>query len=88
MFDFLILLLILEKLDVKVKLFWNKNIFLMVNNYFYDLNVILENLMWLFNNNGMVVVVIGDSKYVDVKIDIVKIICEFVKKIGFIVREI
>ncbi|HCC1216022.1 TPA: DNA methylase N-4/N-6, partial [Salmonella enterica subsp. enterica serovar Paratyphi C] len=77
----------LEKLDAKVKLLWNKNIPSMVNNYFYDLNVILENSMRLLNNNGMAVVVIGDSKYVDVKIDTVKITCELAKKIGFTVRE-
>lgn len=70
----------LEKLDAKVKLLWNKNIPSMVNNYFYDLNVILENSMRLLNNNGMAVVVIGDSKYVDVKIDTVKITCELAKK--------
>lgn len=83
----LTLLSTLEKLDAKVKLLWNKNIPSMVNNYFYDLNVILENSMRLLNNNGMAVVVIGDSKYVDVKIDTVKITCELAKKIGFTIRE-
>lgn len=77
----------LESLDDKVKLLWNKNIPSMVNNYFYDLNVILENSMRLLNNNGMAVIVIGDSKYVDIKIDTAKITCELARNIGFTIRE-
>lgn len=79
--------LTMQLLNNRVDLLWNKNIPAMVANYFYDLNTILENSMRLLEEKGMAVIVIGDSKYADIKIDTAKIVCELAVQLGFTIRE-
>lgn len=79
--------LTMQLLNSKIDLLWNKNIPAMVVNYFYDINTILENSMRLLEEKGMAVIVIGDSKYADIKIDTAKIVCELALQLGFTIRE-
>lgn len=78
----------LEKLDSKRKELWNKNIPDMISYYFHDINVIMTESMRVLENNGMAVIVIGDSRYSDIKIDTTKITCELAKEIGFTIKDL
>ncbi|HBE9180655.1 TPA: DNA methylase N-4/N-6 [Serratia fonticola] len=78
----------LESLETKRKDLWNKNIPDMVGNYFHDINTILLESMRLLEHGGMAVIVIGDSKYADIKIDTTKITNELAKNIGFNIKEL
>lgn len=78
----------LNKLDGKRKELWNKNIPDMISYYFHDINVIMTESMRVLENNGMAVIVIGDSRYSDIKIDTTKITCELAKEIGFTIKDL
>lgn len=78
----------LDKLDGKRKELWNKNIPDMISYYFHDINLIMTESMRILENNGMAVIVIGDSRYSDIKIDTTKITCELAKEIGFTIKDL
>lgn len=73
----------LDTLDSKKEQLWNKNIPSMVGSYFFDIEKILKESYRILNEGGMTVIVIGDSRYVDVKIDTAKITKEISKSIGY-----
>ncbi|MEB2702629.1 DNA methyltransferase [Citrobacter koseri] len=78
----------LDRLDGKRKELWNKNIPDMISYYFHDINIIMTESMRVLENNGMAVIVIGDSRYSDIKIDTTKITCELAKEIGFTIKDL
>lgn len=62
---------------------WNKNIPEMVCSYFSDIEKILRESYRILPKSGMAVIVIGDSKYQNIKIDTKKITTEIANEIGF-----
>lgn len=73
----------IELLEFNKDKLWNKNIPTMVGSYFFDLEKILKESYRVLNDGGMAVMVIGDSRYADIKIDTAKITKEICKTIGF-----
>lgn len=61
---------------------WNKNIPDMVGSYFRDIETILVESQRILNPGGMVGIVIGDSRYANIKIDTAKITKEICRNIG------
>jgi hypothetical protein len=62
---------------------WDKNIPDMVRAYFDDLITILTVLHGKIANDGSVMMVVGDSRYAGVSIDVGRILVELARKIGF-----
>lgn len=62
---------------------WNKNIPDMVHAYFDDLVAILTALHCKIATDGSVMMVVGDSRYAGVSIDVGRIIVELAREIGF-----
>lgn len=73
----------LEKLEAQKDILWNSDIPSMVGSYFRDLENILIDCLRLLTSNGKVIMVVGDSRYSDVRIDVAKIISELASNIGF-----
>lgn len=66
---------------------WNKNIPDMVGSYFKDIESVLLESKRILNPGGMVGIVIGDSRYANIKIDTAKITKEICKNIGLKFKE-
>lgn len=62
---------------------WSAYIPEMVGAYFRDLECVLEHSRRLLSNNGKVMMVVGDSRYANVRIDVSKILAELARGIGF-----
>lgn len=77
----------LEKLEnVRAEL-WNKNIPDMVGSYFRDIETILFESKRILNPGGMVGIVIGDSRYANIKIDTASITKEICKNLNLKFKE-
>lgn len=61
---------------------WNRNIPDMIRAYFSDMVVVLEQARRLLSDRGRIVMVVGDSRYAGVKIDVARIITELVADTG------
>lgn len=72
----------LGKLESVRKELWNKNIPDMVGSYFRDIESILLESKRILSPGGMVGIVIGDSRYANIKIDTAKITKDICKNIG------
>jgi hypothetical protein len=67
---------------------WNKNIPLMINNYFFEFEIILKNIFSLMSKNGVCVIVVGNSSYDNIAIPVDEILCDIANKIGYVSAEI
>ena len=67
---------------------WNKNIPLMINNYFFEFEIILNKIFTLLTKNGSCVIVVGNSSYDNVAIPVDEILCDIAIKIGYASTEI
>ncbi len=62
---------------------WDKNIPLMVGSYFRDIEVVLTQCHRLLTERGKVMMVVGDSRYAGVRIEVATIIAEIARSMGF-----
>lgn len=62
---------------------WNNNIPAMVGAYFHDIEMVLAQCHRLLAKKGKVMMVVGDSRYANVRIEVAVIIAEIAKSIGF-----
>lgn len=62
---------------------WNPHIPAMLTAYFVDLTEILSTSHSILNENGRVVLVVGDSRYAGVLVDVVAIVRELLPDLGF-----
>ncbi len=70
---------------------WAATIPAMVGSYFRDIEMVLTQSHRLLTERGKVIMVVGDSRYADVKIDVAGIIAELARAIGYskvITREV
>ncbi|WP_236701272.1 site-specific DNA-methyltransferase [Thalassomonas viridans] len=77
----------LNKLDSVRHQLWNKNIPDMVGSYFRDIESILIESHRVLTPGGMVGIVIGDSRYANIKIDTARITKEITDNIGLVFKE-
>jgi len=77
----------LERLNNVRGELWNKQIPDMVGSYFSDIEAILSESKRLLSTGGMVGIVIGDSRYANIKIDTAKITKEISEKLGLSFKE-
>ncbi len=73
----------LAKLEICRDALWDKNIPEMVASYFRDLELIITECRRLITERGKVMLVVGDSRYSGVLIDVAKILAELSTAIGF-----
>ncbi len=62
---------------------WDDNIPDMVGAYFGDMEIILKQCHRLLSARGKVMMVVGDSRYASIKIDVARILAELAKEAGF-----
>ncbi|WP_345861177.1 DNA methylase N-4/N-6 [Shewanella algae] len=77
----------LEKLNCVKDQLWSKQIPNMIGSYFGDIEAILRESQRILPVGGMVGIVIGDSRYANVKIDAGQITKEISKNLGFSFKE-
>ncbi len=62
---------------------WDESIPAMVGAYFRDLERVLEQCQRLLKPSGKVMMVVGDSRYANVRIEVAKILAELARDMGF-----
>src|SRR3546814_4762285 len=75
--------LTLDALHMQSAKFWDKNIPAMVDAYFRDLERVLKQCQRLLKPSGMVMMVVGDSRYANVCIEVAEILAELARNVGF-----
>lgn len=81
----------LEALNHQREQLWDADIPAMVGAYFHDLECILEQCMRILTRRGKIMMVVGDSRYVNVRIEVAAILAELAEDMGFgrvITREV
>lgn len=73
----------LEKLTSQRAQLWDGNIPAMVGSYFRDIEKVLLECHRLLAQRGKAMMVVGDSRYADTRIEVAAIIAEIAKEIGF-----
>ncbi len=73
----------IEALNQQKERLWDSNIPAMVGAYFRDLEIVLEQCQRLLAPSGKVMMVVGDSRYANVRIDVANIIGEIATAMGF-----
>lgn len=74
---------ILKALDEQRHSLWDNSIPEMVGAYFRDLELVLEQSKRLLANNGRVMMVVGDSRYANVRIEVATVLAELARSMGF-----
>lgn len=85
------LLVTLDALVQQQANLWDANIPAMVGSYFRDIEIVLEQSRRLLAPAGKVMMVVGDSRYASVRIDVANIVAEIATSMGFgsvVVREV
>jgi DNA modification methylase len=77
----------LEKLDSVRGQLWNRQIPDMVGSYFRDIEGVLKESKRILPKGGMIGIVIGDSRYANVKIDTAQITMEISNNLGLAFKE-
>lgn len=67
---------------------WDKRLPKMIDGYFYDMYMVLNQLYYKTKKNGHCVIVVGNSAYANLAIPTDIILAQIGKKIGFNVKEI
>lgn len=62
---------------------WDADIPAMVGAYFRDLELVLEQCQRLLTRRGKLMMVVGDSRYADVRIEVATILAELARDMGF-----
>lgn len=62
---------------------WDKDIPAMVGAYFRDLELVLEQSKRLLKPSGKIMMVVGDSRYAEVRIEVAAILAELATDMGF-----
>jgi hypothetical protein len=73
----------LQSLDEQRQSLWDKDIPEMVGAYFRDLELILEQSKRLLARTGRVMMVVGDSRYANVRIEVATVLTELARSMGF-----
>lgn len=73
----------LQALDEQRHSLWDNNIPEMVGAYFRDLEVVLAQSKRLLARKGRVMMVVGDSRYADVRIEVATVLAELAHSMGF-----
>lgn len=74
---------VLNALEIRRPTLWDSTIPEMVGAYFRDLELVLEQSQRLLASTGRVMMVVGDSRYADVRIEVAAILAELAKSMGF-----
>jgi 16S rRNA G966 N2-methylase RsmD len=74
---------VLDALGNRRDTLWDSTIPEMVGAYFRDLELVLEQSQRLLESTGRVMMVVGDSRYADVRIEVAAILAELAKSMGF-----
>jgi DNA modification methylase len=74
---------VVKQLEEKRDELWDTRIPEMVQGYFRDLEVVMTESRRLVTQRGKVLMVVGDSRYAEVLIDVPSILVELAKAIGF-----
>ncbi len=72
----------LKQLNLVKNDLWNKNIPDMVSDYFKDIETILSGSKRVVTDGGLIVIVIGDSRYSNIRIDTAAITTELANRMG------
>lgn len=73
----------LDALETQKDRLWDTDIPAMVGAYFRDIERVLQQGQRLLASRGKVMMVVGDSRYADVRIEVAKIIAELAESMGF-----
>jgi DNA modification methylase len=73
----------LEALKARREELWATDIPEMVGAYFRDLEAVLEQSRRLLKSNGKVMIVVGDSRYASVRVEVGAILAEVAAEVGF-----
>jgi len=73
---------VLEELNIKTDMLWDKNIPKMIAAYFDDLVGLIESISKKLSDHGHIEVVVGDSMYCGVLVPVAKILSEAAVEIG------
>jgi hypothetical protein len=73
----------LDQLNARTDELWNANIPAMVAAYFRDLQTVMERSRRLMNEAGRLVMVVGDSRYAEILIDVPAVVAELAPSAGF-----
>ncbi|MDX9973803.1 MAG: SAM-dependent methyltransferase [FCB group bacterium] len=73
----------LDALNSQREVLWAADIPAMVAAYFRDLELVLEQCKRLLNPSGKVMMVVGDSRYANVRIEVAEILVELATDMGF-----
>ncbi len=74
---------VLDALGSRRETLWDSTIPEMVGAYFRDLELVLEQSQRLLARTGRAIIVVGDSRYADVRIEVAAILAELAKSMGF-----
>lgn len=77
------LISVLDALGSRRETLWDSTIPEMVGAYFRDLELVLEQSQRLLASTGRAMMVVGDSRYADVRIEVAAILAELAKSMGF-----
>lgn len=73
----------LEALKARREELWAADIPEMVGAYFRDLEAVLEQSRRLLKSNGKVMIVVGDSRYASIRVEVGAILAELAAEVGF-----
>lgn len=73
----------LKALDEQRDSLWDKDIPKMVGAYFRDLEQVLEQSKRLLASDGRVMMVVGDSRYANIRIEVATVLSELAQSMGF-----
>ncbi|MFN9474921.1 SAM-dependent methyltransferase [Acidovorax sp.] len=74
---------VLDLLGSRRDTLWDSTIPEMVGAYFHDLELVLEQSQRLLESTGRVMMVVGDSRYANVRIEVATILAELAESMGF-----
>jgi len=74
---------IVDALGSRRETLWDSTIPEMIGAYFRDLELVLEQSHRLLASTGRVMMVVGDSRYANVRIEVAAILAELAKSMGF-----
>lgn len=74
---------VLDALESRRATLWDHTIPDMVGAYFRDLEMVLEQCQRLLKDTGRAMMVVGDSRYSDVRIEVAEILADLARDMGF-----
>ncbi len=77
-----------KKLQARRGDLWDQRIPEMVQGYFSDLHVLMDQMRRSLRKNGSAFFVVGDSRYADVSVRVAEIMAESAESLGYTVRDL